>query len=141
MATAPATLSAAPTVDMTAVTRAHINIRDERSRLRKEWEAVDGTLKESQVKLENVLLDHLTKTNSESVRTEAGTFYRQEEVIPNAADWNAFYDWIRDNNAFDALERRIKKTFVTEYMDANDGALPPGVSTFRQFVVRVRRPS
>ncbi len=128
-------------MDLTAIVNAHIKIRDARSAARKEFDTRDAELKASQVKLEGVLLDHLTKVNADSIRTDAGTFYRQEDVIPNASDWSAFYGWIKENDAFDALERRIKKTFVKEYMEANEGALPPGVSTFREYVVRVRRPS
>ena len=46
---------------------------------------------------------------------------------------------MKQNDAFDALERRIKKTFVSEYMENNGGAIPPGVSVYRQYAVRVRR--
>lgn len=130
-----------PRLDLTQVTRAHINIRDARAKARKDFEEVDAELKKAQQKLEAVMLDHLNESNMESVRTEAGTFYRQEEITPSASDWNALYDWIKDNDAWDALERRIKKTFIREYMEAHSGGLPPGVSTFREFIVRVRRPT
>lgn len=128
-------------IDLTQVVKAHINIRDARNKLRKDFEEKDAELKESQGKLENVLLDHLQQNNMESVRTSFGTFYRQEEVTPTASDWSALYDWIKENDAWDALERRIKKTFVKEYMGAHEGGLPPGISIFREYIVRVRRSS
>ena len=127
--------------DMGQITRAHINIRDARHKLKQEYEAKDKDLKESQVRLENAMLDHLNQHGMESVRTEAGTFYRQEEITPSASDWQALYDWIKEHDAWDALERRIKKTFIKEYAEAHSGGLPPGVSVFREFVVRVRRAS
>lgn len=129
----------APDLDLGKITKAHINIRDARNELRKKYEAEDAKLKEAQAKLEGVMLDHLNGHGMESVRTEAGTFYRQEEITPSASDWNALYDWIKDNDAWDALERRIKKTFIKEYQEAHNGGLPPGISVFREFVVRVRR--
>lgn len=128
-------------LDLAKVTKAHISIRDARNELRKEYEAKDADLKASQQKLEAVMLDHLQKHGMESVRTDAGTFYRQEEVIPSASDWQALYDWIKDHDAWDCLERRIKKTFVKEYQEVHDGGLPPGVSVYREYVVRVRRSS
>lgn len=128
-----------PEMDLGKVTKAHINIRDARNELRKQYEAEDAKLKEAQLKLEGVMLDHLNQHGMDSVRTAAGTFYRQEEVTPSASDWNALYDWIKDNDAWDALERRIKKTFVKEYAEAHNGGLPPGISVFREYVVRVRR--
>jgi hypothetical protein len=137
MATAPS----APPFDLNAVVNAFLKIREARSAAKKEFDEKDGQLKASQVRLEAVLLDHLNKAGAESVRTEAGTFFRQEDIKPAAQDWNAFYDWIKEHNAFDALEKRITKTFIKEFMETNDGALPPGVSVFREHVVRVRRPS
>lgn len=126
-------------MDMTQVTKAHINIRDARHKMRHEFEAKDAELKASQEKLEAVMLQHLQTSQSESVRTEAGTFYRQEEITPSASDWVALYDWIKSEDAFDALERRVKKTFIKEYMEMHDGGLPPGISVYREYVVRVRR--
>lgn len=125
--------------DMSQVTRAYLNIREARSKLRKEYEAEDNELKASQAKLEAVMLDNLNKSGVESARTEHGTFYRQKNMIPTASDWDAFYKWVREEDAFDALERRIKRTFIAEYMDEHEGALPPGVSTHTEFVVRVRK--
>lgn len=128
-------------IDLGRITKAHINIRDARNELRKQYEANDAELKAAQQKLEAAMLDHLNKHGMESVRTEAGTFYRQEEITPSASDWQALYDWIKDHDAWDALERRIKKTFISEYQEAHQGGLPPGVSVFREFKVRVRRAS
>jgi hypothetical protein len=126
-------------IDLGQVTKAHINIRDARTALRKQYDEADAELKKAQEKLESVMLDHLNKHGMDSVRTEAGTFYRQEEITPSAADWNALYEWIKDNDAWDALERRIKKTFIREYQEMHSGGLPPGVSVFREHIVRVRR--
>jgi hypothetical protein len=126
-------------MDFKKVVSAHVKLRDARAKLKKEFEAADKELKEKQQRLEAVLLNHLNETHADSMKTEAGTFYRQEEITPTGSDWDAFYKWVADNDAFDALERRIKKTFISQYMEANKGGVPPGVSVFREFVVRVRR--
>lgn len=121
------------------LTKVFIKIRDKRSELKAAFDKEDAGLKLQQEKLENAMLAHMNATGAKSVRTDFGTVYRQEEVKPSASDWDSLYRWIKANDAFDALERRVKKTFVTEYMETNDGALPPGVSVHREFVVRVRR--
>jgi hypothetical protein len=130
---------AAPEIDLGRVTKAHINLRDARTQLRQDYEAQDATLKAAQEKLESVMLDHLNKHGMDSVRTEAATFYRQEKITPSAADWNSLYNWIKEHDAWDVLERRIKSTFIKEFMDGHQGSLPPGVSVFREYVVKVRR--
>jgi hypothetical protein len=126
-------------LDLARITKAHINIRDARHALKKQYDEADADLKVSQQRLEAVMLDHLNKHGMESVRTESGTFYAQEEITPSASDWNALYEWIKEHDAWEALERRIKKTFVKEYQEAHSGGLPPGVSVFRERIVRVRR--
>lgn len=137
MATAPAP----PTVDLAKVIETYIKIRDARGVLKREFEAKDAELKGDLEKLEGFMLGHLNQHGMESVRTEAGTFYRQEDIRPNIVDDVAFYTWVKENDAFDALERRVKKTFVSEFMETHEGGLPPpGINVSREYVVRVRRP-
>lgn len=126
-------------MDTNKLTRAHIRIRDERTKLTRAYETRDAELKAMQTRLEAAMLQTLNTSNSESIRTDAGTFYKQEEVIPVGNDWDAFYNWVAQHHAFDALERRIKKGFVKEYMETHEGGLPPGVSVLREYAVRVRR--
>lgn len=126
-------------MDMTKIVKAHIAIRDARKVLTEEFNTKDKDLKSKQETLEAQMLRFMQDSNMDSVRTEAGTFYRQESLKPAASDWDAFYTWIKDNDAFDALERRIKATFVKDYMEENEGETPPGVSVYREFVARVRR--
>lgn len=128
-------------LDMNAVAAAFIKIREARADLSKDFTAKDDALKASQVRLEAVMLEHLNRSGVESVRTAAGTFFKQEEVKPSCADWSALNEWVKTHDAFDAYERRLKKTFIVQYMEDNDGAMPPGVSVHREFVVRVRRPN
>lgn len=137
MATAPAPPAA---IDLTAVTETYVKIRTARSELKREFEARDDELKAKLGMLENAMLGHLHAHEMESVRTTAGTFYRQIDVKPNITDDKLFYDWIVANDAVgDALERRVKVGFVKEFMDAHDGLPPPGVSVSREYVCRVRK--
>lgn len=126
-------------IDLTRVTKAFINIRDARSALRHKFDEEDGKLREQQEKLEAVMLDHLNTHGGDAVRTEAGTFYRQEDLKPSCQDWEALNRWVSEHGAWDVYERRLKKTFIAQYMEAHDGSMPPGVSVHREYVVRVRR--
>ena len=126
-------------MDLNKVVSTYLKIREKRSVIKKAYDAEDAELKSKLKTLEGFMLGKLNETNADSVKTEAGTFYRQEDVTPTGSDWQALYRWIAENDAFDALERRIKKGFITEYMETHEGGLPPGVSVFREYVVRVRR--
>lgn len=127
--------------DLGQVTRAHLNIRNARAQLKADFDKSDLELKQSQEKLEAVMLNHLNTHGMESVRTEAGTFYRQLEIKPSAGDWQAVYDWVKAHDAWDLLERRLKKTFIAEFMEQHNGELPPGVNVIREWVMRVRKSS
>ena len=126
-------------MDFNKVTEAYIAIRDRRAEIKKAYEAEDDQLKAKLARLDAVMLGHLNETNMESVRTANGTFYKTEDLKPSASDWTAFYQFIKDNDAFEALERRVKKDFVKAYMEDNDDALPPGISVHREYKVLVRR--
>lgn len=126
-------------VDWDKVTSAYVKIRDERSNRKRAWEADDRILKEKLEALENFTLGYLNENHQEKFSTLTGTVFKSLEIIPTASDWGAFYKWIAENDTFDALERRIKSTFISAYMEQNKGAIPPGVSVFRRYRVNVRR--
>lgn len=121
------------------MTKAYVKIRDARTELKRDFEEKDSALKAKLERIEAEMLKFLQENNTDSVKTANGTFYRQEEITPTGSDWDALYRWISENDAFDALERRIKKGFVKEYMETHEGGVPPGVSVYREYVVRVRR--
>lgn len=117
----------------------YVRIRAGFSELTKTYEGEKKRIKAVLDKIEGMMLGFLQETKQDSAKTAQGTFYKQEEILPTGSDWEAFYNWVKENDAFDALERRIKKTFISQYMESHDGAIPPGVSVLREWVVRVRK--
>jgi hypothetical protein len=126
-------------VPLSKIVAAFIRIRDARSAKKRVFEIEDTRLKEQQEVLENFLNQQLTIMGADSVKTKHGTVYQSLDIIPAGADWSAFYKWVAENDAFEFLEKRIKKTSVANYMEENDGELPPGVSVFKRQTVGVRR--
>ena len=140
MSTAPPPPAPAK-LDLNRIVGAYVAIRDAKSELTKQYEAKKTELEEQLGRLEGVLLQHLNQSGADSVRTAAGTFYKQVDIKPNIVDDTAFYAWIKEHDAFDALERRVKKTFMSQFMEQHDGGLPPGIQVYRENVVRIRRNS
>lgn len=129
-------------MDVEKLTKAFIAIRDKRTELKHEFDEQYKDLGTKMERLQAELLKFLQANHSDAVRTEFGTVYRQEEVKPSCADWAALDAWEKNHpeiNASDIMEKRLSKKFITEYMEANDGALPPGVNIYREYVARVRR--
>ena len=129
-------------INLDKVVQAYNAIRDARAARRHAWEEADLALETDQDTLKRLMLQLLNENGAKSIATEHGTVYRTEKIKPSAADWRALYDWIMvDAERFEALEKRIKSTFIKTYMDENGGALPPGVNVHREFEVSVRRPT
>jgi hypothetical protein len=106
----------------------------------REAERVDAEFEEKLNRLRVYFLTHLNATNARASRTDAGTFFKKLKVSPSAESWETIYAYIKEHNAFDMLERRIKKKFVVDYRKLN-GKLPPGVNVHEEWEVQVRSKS
>lgn len=140
MATAPAPPPAQP-LDLAKLTEVYRKIRDAKDERRKAWEADEEEFDRKLMMIEGVLLTHLNAHGVDSVATQGGTFFRVETIKPNIVDDKAFYEWIKENDAFDALQRRVAVGTIKAFMEAHDGGLPPGIRANREWEVRVRKPA
>lgn len=117
-------------------------IGDARTVKRHAWEKEDQALEADQLKVRAAILQVMNSTGASSIRTEHGTAIRSLKIKPSAADWDAIYDWIMsDKDRFEMLEKRVKATFVKDFMEANGGQLPPGINVHQEYEISVRRPT
>ena len=122
--------------------KVYLTIRNEREKIKADWEVRDGELEQEMKLLEASMLTVCNDTNASSIRTESGTVIRSLKERFTTNDWDNFKKFILENQAVDLLERRIHqgnfKEFIAEHKD--DG-LPPGVNVMREFTIVVRKPS
>ncbi len=114
--------------------KTYLTIRTARDNLQRQWETKDAELEQEMRQIEQVSAD--------SIKTGEGTIIKtmKEEFICN--DWPGFKDFIRDNSLVELLQQRIHKTNLKEYLTTHEGeGLPPGISTFREYGIVVRKPS
>jgi hypothetical protein len=120
----------------------YIKIRDARAAASSEHKKRDAELKEQLDLINNALL---AKAHEDGVTgftvKGVGTTYIDVDLQCSGSDWGVFYDWMKENDALDMLERRIKSTAIKTYMENHDGAIPPGVSTFAQQIMKIRKSS
>jgi len=126
-------------MDTKRLTRVYLKMRDEKDRLTREYEEQKRALETNMEKISAQLLKFLNDNAIDSSSADGVTFFKQEEVKPSCSDWSAFHAWIAREDAFDMLQKRITVTALKEYMETNEGALPPGVNVHREYVVRIRR--
>lgn len=118
---------------------AHQKLKKQRAAASRIAEEVDAMYKTKMERVESQLLVILRKQGQKSFQTMGCTVYRQTEVTPHASDWETIRRFIIENDAWEMIEKRLTKKFVTDYMEANKQELPPGVSVMKRFVAKVRK--
>jgi len=124
----------------------YVELRDRCTAAKKRYEAEVAPMKELMVKLEDKLQEILDNIGANSLNTDHGTVFRTYKESATVGDWNALLDYIKENDQWSLLERRVSKTHVKELMEeARDGSYrnppPPGVNLVRIAAVQVRRKS
>jgi len=129
-------------VDTEEVVKAYLAIRNERDRLRNEYEAEDKKLVEDLKKLESVLLDVCNTVNANSIKTSLGTVIRKLNERYFCSDWDNFKQYVLENEAVELLERRISQGNFKQHLEEREGdGLPPGVNVMREYGITVRKAS
>lgn len=127
-----------PTVD--EVIAAYVKLRDKKAAIEAKAKEEVATVKEKMIKIETWLKAQADEQGVTGFKTEAGTAFITTTDFANVADWDAVVQWVKENDAYDLLERRVSKTAVRGYLEANS-ELPHGVNYGTKVEMNVRRPS
>ncbi len=125
-------------MDIEKLVDGYVKARDKKAELKAEFTKKTAALDEWMARAEGVILQELQAQNLESVRTAAGTAYKSLQTSATVADWDSCLSFIKENDAWTMLERKVNKTAVQEYRVANND-LPPGVNWREEVVVNIRR--
>lgn len=87
--------------------------------------------------LEGQLLVHLDEIGVDSVKVGANRVTATVKTLPRVTDWDAVYKYIRDNNAFFLLQRRITTTSYAETIKT--GEVIPGTEVYEQRVISLTK--
>lgn len=115
--------------------RAELNMRAKIGELEKEI----SDIKVQREKVQAALNDICRELNVTSIKTSVGTVIRSVRTKFWTDDWGSMYEFMRDNNAIDLLEKRICQGNMKEFLEANPDKLPPGLQTLQEYTVSVRK--
>lgn len=123
---------------MDEIIEKYIKLRDGKAQLvqkhKEKMQGIDSVL----TRIEAALLEEFREMGVQSVKTDAGTAYVQLRTSAGVADWDAVLAYIKENDAWDMLERRVNKSAVESFREEKND-LPPGVNWREEQVVNVRR--
>ena len=124
---------------LTKATEVFIKIRDERAKLKKEWEVEDDKLKNQQDGIKQALLTHCKETGAKSVKTEAGTFFRSVKNNYFVTDWGSVYDFIKENSQPELLQGRLHQANLEQFFVDNPDTVIKGVQSNSEYSINVRK--
>lgn len=117
----------------------YVELRDDITAKSEEFKAAKAALEESMTILNDELFLRLKAAGGTSLKTRAGSVISKTTTTPKAADTGVFLDFIRTTGAVELLQARLSATAVNEWIENNNGALPPGVIQETSHSITIRR--
>jgi hypothetical protein len=108
------------------------HLRDHKRTLNEELKNVDAQLYEN----ESTLLDALDSAGLEHAKVDGVAVSISEQTMPNVENWDAFYAFIKENDAFYMLQRRVSTGPYREMLQMEQ--VVPGVEPYTQRKVNMR---
>lgn len=109
-------------------------IRDEISLLKKE---ALKPLEDRKKEIESDLMNLLDEQGVDGTKIKGiGSVSVNEEIVPNAEDWDTFYAFIRETGSFHLLNRALNAAAYRETLKIGDEV--PGLSPFTRRKLSVR---
>jgi hypothetical protein len=108
------------------------HLRDHKRTLNEELKNVDAQLYEN----ESTLLDALDSAGLEHAKVDGVAVSISEQTMPNVENWDAFYAFIKENDAFYMLQRRVSTGPYREMLQMEQAV--PGVEPYTQRKVNMR---
>jgi hypothetical protein len=127
-------------VNVDDVIAAYMKLRKQRDAIEAEVKDKVSEIKAKLVKLESWIKEQADAQGVTSFKTPHGTAFLTTTDYANVADWDAVLGFIRENEAYDMLEKRVSKIAVRSFIE-HSKSVPPGVNYGTKLEVNVRKPS
>ncbi len=118
------------------LTRIYIKMREA---IRDKEDEIKSVKKQQETVVEK-LLALCEEQDLDSLRTPSGTVSRRVQTHFGTSDWERMYDFIKENDAFYLLEKRISSTAMKEFLEDNPDLMPVGLQANRKYIVSVLKP-
>lgn len=118
---------------------AYIKMRDKRSQLQKEFDEQDKKIEAQMEMVAEELLKLCKSIGADSIRTSVGTVFRSVKTRYETTDWEHMYEFIKEHDIPQVLERRISTTNMKQFLDENPTLMPIGMNVNNRYTVTVRR--
>lgn len=118
---------------------AYVAIRDEKRALEQSVEAQLKELDDQLAIISNALNDLCKELGADSIRTGHGTVIRSVKTKYWTNDWPSIYDFIKEHNAFELLEKRIHQSNMKQFLEENEDVHPMGLNMDKEYAITIRK--
>jgi hypothetical protein len=102
----------------------YVKIREKRLALEKDV----AKLQEQQDLVAQELLAICKEQGASTIRTEHGTISRRTSKRFWTSDWDSFYKFIKEQDAFVLMQQRIHTANMEQFLEENPDLHPPGLN-------------
>jgi hypothetical protein len=125
--------------DADKLVRVYIKIRDAKAAKAKQLEDEIAELDKQLDTVEAELLELCKSTGQDGGKTQHGSFRRSVKTRYWTSDWDKMYQFIKDNDAPELLERRVAQTAFKEFLASNPDKMPEGMNVDSRYAITVTR--
>ena len=122
------------------VVKGYLTLRNRKESMESEVKEKVKVIKEKMAKLEAYIKKQADEQGVTSFKTASGTAFVTTTDFAQVADWDAVLGFIKENGAWDMLEKRVSKNAVRGYIDEHK-EVPSGVNYGTRIDINVRKPS
>jgi len=90
--------------------------------------------------ISNALLDTCNSQGIDSFKTSAGSVSRSVKSRYWPSDWEVMYEFIKERNMPELLEKRVHQTNMKQYIEENPNDVPAGLQVDSKYSIRVTKP-
>lgn len=128
------------TVTVDSVIGAYMVLRRNKEKIEAQAKTDVDKIKADMGKIESWVKQQADAMGVTSFKTKHGTAFLTTTDYASVADWDAMLSYVRENDAYDMLEKRVSKTAVRGYIELNK-VVPPGVNYGTKLEVNIRKPT
>ena len=131
----------AATIPMDKLARVYRKMQIKIQQLTAVYETEVEGLKAQQEVVKTALKDQMLALGVKSVNTAEGTVILSTKTRYSTQDWDAFKEFMKENDALDLLEKRIAQTNMATFLQENPTLVPPGLNSNSEYAISVRKPT
>ena len=118
---------------------AFVALREEKRELERNVALKIEQLDKEMEVLTSALKDLCKELGADSIRTAHGTVIRTIKTKYWTNDWSSFHRFMKDNDAFELLEKRIHQTNMKTFLEENPDLLPEGLNMDKEYAITIRK--